>query len=119
MYNEEETERAAIKKAYAYSDDANEAASFVDGFLAGGMWFKDHLWFSVNDCTPAEDKEVIVLSEDMRISSGHIVNKGVAKNYDGWNIPNVAFWMPFRLSLDMYEFYINNDDDRERIEKSY
>ena len=107
----EALESEAVKQAYTYSDDANEAASFADGFLAGGMWLNANQWFSVNDRTPAEDVEVIVLDEDGRISFGYIVNKEVAIGYDGWNIPGVSFWMPYRPSKDINEFYNNENND--------
>ena len=26
---------------------------------------------------------------------GHIVDKKIAKDYNGWNIPDVEYWLPF------------------------
>lgn len=72
---------------------------------------KESPWFSVNDETPAVDEEVIVLSETGEISFGHIVDETVAKGYDGWNISNVAFWMPFQMSDEMKEFF--DEEDRK------
>ena len=60
---------------------------------------------SVNGELPEVDKEVIVLSEEGKIGFGHIVDKSVAKYFDGWNIPDVAFWMPFKQTEEMKEFY--------------
>lgn len=53
------------------------------------------VWVSVKDELPPVDKEVIVLTTIGRISFGHIVNKRIAKDYNGWNIPDVEYWLPF------------------------
>ena len=52
-------------------------------------------WVSVKDELPPVDKEVIVLTTIGRISFGHIVDKKIAKDYNGWNIPDVEYWLPF------------------------
>lgn len=60
-------------------------------------------WHSVEESLPPMDEEVIVLSNIVnghyissarRISFGHIVNKEICVDYDGWNIPGVKYWMP-------------------------
>ena len=44
---------------------------------------------------PAIDEEVIALvGENKMISFAHIVDKNEAKDYDGWNIPEVKCWIP-------------------------
>ena len=44
---------------------------------------------------PAIDEEVIVLiGEYNKISFAHIVDKNIAIDYDGWNIPDVKCWIP-------------------------
>lgn len=53
------------------------------------------VWVSVKDKLPPVDKEVIVLTTIGRISFGHIVDKKIAKDYNGWNIPDVEYWLPF------------------------
>ena len=53
------------------------------------------VWISVKDALPPVDKEVIVLTTIGRISFGHIVDKKIAKDYNGWNIPDVEYWLPF------------------------
>ncbi len=53
------------------------------------------VWVSVKDELPPVDKEVIVLTTIGRISFGHIVNKRIVKDYNGWNIPDVEYWLPF------------------------
>lgn len=53
------------------------------------------IWVSVNDRLPPVDKEAVVLTKDGEICFGHIVDKKIAKDYNGWNIPNVEYWLPF------------------------
>lgn len=74
-------------------------------------------WYSAEECLPPYDEEVIVLSDNIngetvpnanRISFGHRPNpegwigRDIAtgkvthyepKTYDGWNIPDVKYWM--------------------------
>ena len=52
-------------------------------------------WVSVKNGLPPIDEEVIVLTTIGRISFGHIVDKKIAKDYNGWNIPDVEYWLPF------------------------
>ena len=53
------------------------------------------IWVSVNGRLPPVDKEAVVLTKDGEICFGHIVDKKIAKDYNGWNIPNVEYWLPF------------------------
>lgn len=53
------------------------------------------IWVSVNDRLPPVDKEAVVLTKDGEICFGHIVDKKIAKDYNGWNIPDVEYWLPF------------------------
>lgn len=62
-------------------------------------------WHSVHEKLPAIDDEVIVLNDIGRISFGHMVNKDIAVDYDGWNVPNVVFWRECEFTKDMNEFY--------------
>ena len=64
---------------------------------------KDLGWHSVDESLPPVDEEVIVLrnywTEESvdplhKISFGHIVDKNIAIDYDGWNVPSVKYWMP-------------------------
>lgn len=55
-------------------------------------------WIDVNDALPPVNEEVIVLTNPhtlalAHISFGHIVDQRFAKDYDGWNIPNVTHWI--------------------------
>ena len=59
---------------------------------------KDLGWHSVDESLPPMDEEVIVLlgryDDLFEIAVGHIVNKDIAIDFNGWNIPGVKFWMP-------------------------
>lgn len=61
---------------------------------------KDLSWHSVDASLPPMDEEVIVLSDELntapiyKIGFGHIVDKNIAVDYNGWNIPGVRYWMP-------------------------
>lgn len=52
-------------------------------------------WISVKKELPPVDKEVMVFTSDEALYFGHIVDKRIAKDYNGWNIPNVEYWLPF------------------------
>lgn len=52
-------------------------------------------WVSVEDRLPPVDKEAVILTKDGEICFGHIVDKKIAKDYNGWNIPDVEYWLPF------------------------
>lgn len=57
-------------------------------------------WISVEYYLPKQDEEVIVLCDNLntapfyKIAFGHIVDKTICKNYNGWNIPHVVYWFP-------------------------
>ena len=53
------------------------------------------VWISAKDELPPVDKEVVVFTIEGRLCFGHIVDKKIAKDYNGWNIPNVEYWLPF------------------------
>ncbi len=53
------------------------------------------MWASVKDKLPLVGEEAIVLTTEGEICFGHIVDKKIAKDYNGWNIPNVEYWLPF------------------------
>ena len=82
----------------------NEAFTFYwhnkqsyKAFLHGVDWADDnHYWSDVRDGSlPPVDEEVIALvGPHLQISFAHIVNKKYAVDYDGWNIPDVRYWMP-------------------------
>lgn len=61
-------------------------------------------WISVKEKLPPEDEEVIVLTNEANghtlpiachLCFAHIVSdKTMFVDYDGWNIPQVRYWMP-------------------------
>ena len=53
------------------------------------------VWVSVKDKLPPVDKEAVVLTTGGEICFGHIVDKKIAKDYNGWNIPDVEYWLPY------------------------
>lgn len=53
------------------------------------------VWISVKDSLPTVDEEVMVFTSEDELYFGHIVDKKIAKDYNGWNIPNVEYWLPF------------------------
>lgn len=52
-------------------------------------------WISVKKKLPPVNEEVMVFTSDEALYFGHIVDKKIAKDYNGWNIPNVEYWLPF------------------------
>ena len=69
-------------------------------FLEDAKFALENQWISVKDYLPKQDEEVIVLCDEFntapcyKISFGHIVDKTICKDYNGWNIPNVVYWFP-------------------------
>lgn len=53
------------------------------------------VWISVKDELPPVNKEVVVFTTEGRLCFGHIVDKKIAKDYNGWNIPDIEYWLPF------------------------
>ena len=93
-------EEAAFKAASgtSYSERVYHNA-FLDGYEQAE---KDLGWHSVKESLPPVNEEVIVLTDDIHgkivpdlhyICYGHIVDKNIAVDYDGWNIPGVTHWM--------------------------
>ena len=68
-------------------------------------------WHSAKDMMPSDSEDVIVLKENGCISFAHRVScLDEVQNWDGWNISGVAFWMPFRPSKEMLEYYHQETD---------
>ena len=69
--------------------------------VAEALWPR---WISVDVLLPSVNEEVIVLTDIItkgglnvglgKIAFGHIVDKDIAVDYDGWNIEGVRYWMP-------------------------
>jgi hypothetical protein len=74
--------------------------------LEMAQWKDEQLgWHDAKKEQPPMDEEVIVLtnilngkelSTPRRICFGHIVDKNICVDYDGWNIPGVAYWMYYK-----------------------
>ena len=93
---------------YAYNSCSDtERGNYYEGVLETLIEYLHLLekqdkspWISVKDYLPKQDDEVIVLCDELntapsyKISFGHIVDKTICKDYNGWNIPNVAYWFP-------------------------
>ena len=73
----------------SYEDDAKECFNEAIKELSKSEWI------SVKDSLPPVDEETIVFTSDDVLCFGHIVDKKIAKDYNGWNIPNVEYWLPF------------------------
>ena len=83
-----------IEQAIIWSRQANQY-SVISNLEEALKELNKSDWVSVEDELPPVDKEVIVLTTIGRISFGHIVDKKIAKDYNGWNIPDVEYWLPF------------------------
>lgn len=108
MTREEEIEKAV----YNYSKQLERRMNGIDyfnqehveyAFIDGIEWADKHPkneWVSVKDYLPKQDEEVLVLCSELKvapfykISFGHIVDKTVCQDYNGWNIPDVVYWFP-------------------------
>ena len=100
LIREKEIYKAGVEKSHM---QCIGPAVFVDGFIEGAKWAEENPklhWISVTDSLPKQDEEVIVLCDELntapvyKISFGHIVDKTICKDYNGWNIPNVVYWFP-------------------------
>lgn len=61
-------------------------------------------WHDAKKEQPPMDEEVIILTNILNgkeldsprmICFGHIVDKNICVDYDGWNIPGVEYWMQY------------------------
>ena len=95
-------EEAALK---AYPDDSFVSVEYADmcrNFYQEGyeQAEKDLGWHSVEESLPEMDEEVIVLKDKQNtglvyeIAFGHLVDIERCIDYNGWNVPDVKFWMP-------------------------
>lgn len=96
MKEKEKRDNLAEAKAFTFYGHCKES---YKAFLHGVEWAdKNQYWRDVRDSDeslPPVDEEVIALVGDsLMISFAHIVNKKYAVDYNGWNIPDVRFWMP-------------------------
>ena len=82
-----------------FDRNAPERNAFQQGYEQAE---KDLGWHSVKESLPTMDEEVIVLTDvtneqyikdSHMICFGHIVDKNIAVDYNGWNIPGGTHWM--------------------------
>lgn len=68
--------------------------------VAEALWpkaGKDLSWHPSTEHPPVDEEVIVLLGnyDDLyEIALGHIVNKDIAVDYNGWNIPGVRYWMP-------------------------
>ena len=96
MKEKEKRDNLAEAEAFTFYGHSKEC---YKAFLHGVEWAdKNQYWRDVRDSDeslPPVDKEVIALVGDsLMISFAHIVNKKYAVDYNGWNIPDVRYWLP-------------------------
>jgi hypothetical protein len=78
----------------------------VESAMQMAKWKDEQLgWHDAKKEQPPMDEEVIVLTNTLNgkelstprmICFGHIVDKNICVDYDGWNIPGVAYWMYYK-----------------------
>lgn len=98
----EDIEQLNVVEPYCFESDREE--QWYNIGLKNGLEIADehpvNVWHDAKIFTPTQDKEVIVLCDDIhcgsnyKIAFGHIVDKTKCVDYNGWNIPNVVLWMP-------------------------
>jgi hypothetical protein len=70
-------------------------------------------WRSVklDDELPETDEEVIALDKYGKIMLAHIVEDSfIAESYNGWDVPDVEYWMPTYITTGMEEEISANRD---------
>ena len=73
------------------ADELNRNAAFEEGV----KWSEEHPYWRPSTEHPQMDEEVIALvGEYNKIYFAHIVDKRLCVDYDGWNIPDVRWWIP-------------------------
>lgn len=94
MKEKEKRDNLAEVEAFTFYGHCKES---YKAFLHGVEWADgNQYWRDVRDGSlPPVDEEVIALVGDsLMISFAHIVNKKYAIDYNGWNIPDVRYWLP-------------------------
>lgn len=84
---------------FEFDRNAPQREAFQEGYEQAE---KDLGWHSVKESLPPTNEEVIVLTDDIHgktvkganyICFGHIVDKSITVDYNGWNISGVHHWM--------------------------
>lgn len=59
------------------------------------IWGERHpYWRRASDYPPVDEEVIALAGKHEEVCFAHIVNKDVAKDFDGWNIPDVRYWIP-------------------------
>lgn len=95
----EAVKRNNLAKTEAFVSYGSSKACYK-AFLDGVEWADDNpYWRDVRDVDeflpPVDEKVIVLVGDSLMISFAHIVNKKYAVDYNGWNIPDVRYWMPF------------------------
>lgn len=109
MIREEEIEKAAehyaelVDKEYDISPRIKRLIK--SAFLAGTDWMNNHPYWRLATEHPAADVEVIALvGKYLKVVFAHIVkDREKVVDYDGWNIPEVKWWMPIQSVGELEE----------------
>ena len=109
MTREEEIEKAAT----CYAELANEELNIslpLKGiikciFRSGAKWVDEHPYWRPATEHPDADVEVIALvGKYLKVVFAHIVkDREKVVDYDGWNIPEVKWWMPIQSIGELEE----------------
>lgn len=82
-------------------EKAKELLPIIQAWTEGKeIQFHTNRFISIKEALSKQDEEVIVLCDDLnvapnyKIAFGHIVDKNICQDYNGWNIPNVVYWFP-------------------------
>ena len=102
MIDDKKIKSAAQGYCDATYGTLNEHPLIAEAFKEGAKWADENPkeWISIKDYVPKQNEEVIVLCDELntapcyKIAFGHIVDKTICKDYNGWNIPNVVYWLP-------------------------
>ena len=99
--DDERLRKTAIAFLKDFAEQGYEnAVECIDWLEKQGFALDNHQFINVTDGLPKQDEEVIVLCNELntapcyKIAFGHIVDKTICKDYNGWNIPNVVYWFP-------------------------
>jgi len=106
MTNKEKAQEVANNRESEFGEIGDINYCCYMSALDMAQWKDEQLgWHDAEKEQPPMDEEVIVLtntlngkelSTPIRICFGHIVDKNICVDYDGWNIPGVAYWMYYK-----------------------
>lgn len=109
MIREEEIENMAtyyaelVDKEYDISPSMKRIVK--NAYWAGANWADEHPYWRPATEHPIADVEVIALvGKYLKVVFAHIVkDRERVVDYDGWNIPEVKWWMPIQSIEELEE----------------